>query len=920
MVPTDFMSGIQSQHDSAVALADTARLSTAAALAARDAALSEPLARQIMWRLCRDAEDDARETMARRLADGVGGLQVGRALARVRDGMIASMLDLAGVRSDRMAGPGSGFMVAALGGYGRGVLAPHSDLDLAFVVTRDGDPWQEYLVEVILYTLWDLGLTLGHGTRTVDGCIALARQDMTFRTSLLEARFLAGDPAVYDQLRERYWQDVATDVMGFVDCKLAERAERHDQEENAQYRVEPNLKEGQGGLRDLHALFWIAKYVYRLGTASDLVDAGLLTTAEFQAFERSSRFLWDVRCHLHMLAGRAEERLSFDVQQDLAQRLRYADSPGLQAVEAFMKAYFTVTREVRALTGVIFAALEMQNAKGRPRRPWFDDESGTPLAAWPDFKLDGARITVVEPGLFERDPVALLRIFEPLDARGLEIHPYTQRLMNQSGHLIDARLRGDQAANGIFLRLLTEGRQIETTLRTMNEAGVLGAFIPDFGRVIAMMQFNMYHHYTVDDHLLRTVGQLDAILKGGLRDQFPLAHRVARRVQSRRPLLVAMFLHDIAKGRSEDHSIAGERVTRSLGPRLGLTESETEAAAWLVRHHLLLNDTAQRRDIFDPKTVRDVIAVVRTRERLRMLLILTVADIKGVGPTTWTRWKGQLLEQLYLEVETALGGTSPDEGRRDRAATVRDAVEARLPVTVPRTILDSFQPSYWLSFPEDICCRHARLMAIAHRRKQRGQPFALVDIHFEADRGMTLVTVVVRDRAGLFADLLETIATMGAFLVGAKAFTTAGGIALDMFEIQDPQGSLTARGGRAQDLKERLQRRFQNGEAAMPVPVPRVPEREQAFHVPPQIFVDNEASDTATVVEVEHRHRPDLLHRVAAALRDLGLSITSAHCTHYGELAVDVFYVKNRGGLKIRHIRQLERIDAALKAALAETA
>ncbi len=919
MVPSDFLSNTLDET-AAVALVDTAQLQAGLALAARDMTLSEPQARQIMWRLLKDAETEARQTMGQRLADGIGGLQVGRGLSRFRDAMIAMVLDLAAVRSERPAGPGSGFMVAALGGYGRGVLAPFSDLDLAFVVGRDGDPWQEYLVEVILYTLWDLGFTVGHGTRTVDGCIRLAQDDMTFRTSLLEARFLAGDPAVYEQLRDRFWKDVAPDLRGFVDAKLVERADRHDREENAQYRVEPNLKEGQGGLRDLHTLYWIAKYVYRLGHASDLVDAGLLTTGEFQAFERSARFLWDVRCHLHLLAGRAEERLSFDVQQDLAMRLRYTDSPGVQAVEAFMKAYFTVTREVRALTGVIFAALEMQNAKGRPRRPWFDDDSGTPLAAWPDFMLDGGRIAVVDPGLFERDPVSLLRVFEPLDARDLEIHPNTQRLLNQSSHLVDARLRQNPDANRIFVNLLTEGRQPEATLRAMNEAGVLGAFVPDFGRVIAMMQFNMYHHYTVDDHLLRTVGQLNAILRGALKDSFPLGHRVARRVQSRRPLMVAMFLHDIAKGRRDDHSIAGERVARLLGPRFGLTTSETDAAAWLVRHHLLLSDTAQRRDIFDPKTVRDVVTVVQTRERLRMLLVLTVADIKGVGPSTWTRWKGQLLEQLFLEVETVLGGTLPDEGRRERAEEVRALVDTRLPATVPRVFLDSFEAAYWLSFPPDVCCRHARLMTIARRRGAKGQRFALVDIHFEAERGVTLVTVVVPDRPGLFADLLETIATLGAYLVGAKAFTSAGGIALDMFEIQDPEGSLTVRGGRGWELKDRIQRRFQDGEAALPVPVPRVPDREQAFHVPPQIFVDNEASDTATVVEVEHRHRPDLLHRVAAALRDLGLSIISAHCTHYGELAVDVFYVKNRGGLKIRHTRQLERIDTALKTALAETA
>ncbi len=918
MTPIDFLAsqrrpGMPGAED----LVDTAQIKASVALAARDETLSEPLARRAMWRLLKDSDALARSVAAGRLADRAQGLQVARAFSAHRDTIITAILDLAGVRSERMAVRGSGFLIAPVGGYGRGVLAPYSDVDLLFVVKREGDPWAEYLIEVVLYTLWDLQIVVGHATRTVDQCIAMAKEDMTIRTSLLEARFLAGDHDLYDVLRQRYWAEVAPDMRAFVDAKLRERDERHAREDNAQYRVEPNLKEGQGGLRDLHTLYWIAKYVYRLEDASHLVQAGLLNTGEFEAFERSSQFLWNVRCHLHVMAGRAEERLAFDVQEELAERLGYEDGAGLRAVEAFMKAYFTVTREVRTLTGIIFAALEMQNAKGRPRRPWFDEETGAPLAAWPDFRLEAGRLTVVDRSLVERDPTVMIRIFEPVDARGLEIHPSTLRLMAQSLHLIDDAVRCEPGANRVFLGLLSDGRNVEDTLRAMNEAGVLGAFVPDFGRVVAMMQFNMYHHYTVDDHLLRTVGQLKGIIDGALKDSFPLAHRVARRVQSRRALFVAMFLHDIAKGRREDHSIAGERVALALGPRLGLTASETQAAAWLVRHHLMLSDTAQRRDIFDPKTVRDVADLVRTRERLRMLLVLTIADIKGVGPATWTRWKAQLLEQLYLEVETVLGGRETDTSRQERALAIRGQIEEALGRPVPGTVLDSFETSYWLSFPPELCKRHVRLMIIAERRRGRGLPFTLVDTWSDPDRGLTMVTVVTPDRPGLFAGLLETIASVGAFVVGAKAFTTAGGVAFDMFDIQhSPHQSPV----RVADLRSRILRRFDGGEQFPPVPEPRVPGREQAFHVPPDVFIDNEASDTATVIEVEHRHRSDLLYRVAASLRDLDLSIVSAHCTHYGELAVDCFYVKDRGGLKIFNPKRLADVSDTLKDRLARTA
>ncbi len=900
-------------------LVDVARLQARVAAAARDPTLDESAARHEMLQHFKASDSLVHSVAARRLSEGMGGLQVARSLARYRNATIEAILDLAGVRTEREPGPGSGFTVTAVGGYGRGALAPYSDIDLLFIVGDADDPWAKRMVEILLYTLWDLGPTIGHATRTVEQCIELSHADMTVRTSVLEARYLAGDPTLFEDLRDRYWGEVAKSVTDFVDAKLHERDLRHARDDNAQYRVEPNLKDGQGGLRDLHTLYWVAKYVYRVEHPAEFVDAGLLTTPEFQAFERAAAFLWDVRCHLHFLAGRPEERLTFDVQGDLADRLRYEDRPGLQGVEAFMKDYFTVTREVRKLTGVILAALEMQNAKGRARRPWFKEKAGTPLDDGLRFRLEADRLAVVDPALFEREPSAIIALFEVMDRHRLDIHPNTQRLLTQSLHLIDDRVRADRHANQSFLKVLSEGRDVEQSLRAMNEMGVLGAFIPDFGRIVAMMQFNMYHHYTVDDHLLRTLGQLDGILKGALVSGFALAHRVARRVRSRRALFVAMFLHDIAKGRDEDHSIAGERIARELGPRLGLDEGETDAAAWLVRHHLLLSDTAQRRDIFDPKTVADVIDVVRTRERLRMLLVLTVADIKGVGPSTWTAWKAQLLEQLYLEVEATLGGdVGPTVGRRERALDIRRQVEAGLPRHLAGMALDRLGVAYWLSFPPHTCRRHARLIAVAERRMAMDRPYVLIDA--ERGEGMSKVTVVVPDRPGLFADLLTAFVSVGLYPVGAKAFTLANGIALDVFELKDTEGTGLPDPHRFRALRARILARSMDDERPSAPPSQRLPEREQAFVVAPQVFIDNDASDTATVLEVEHRHRPDVLFQVAATLRDLGLSIVSAHCTRYGELAVDVFYVKDRAGLKIYGERRLATIETGLRETLNKAA
>ncbi len=909
---------------------------------AHDPDLTENQARHQMWETFKAMEAEARSATARRLDDGMPGLQIARAMARCRDTMISAIVALGAIRTGQPVGTGSGFCIAAVGGYGRGALAPYSDLDLLFLSQGDPDPWVERMIQIVLYTLWDLDITVGHASRSLDQCVALAQADMTVRTNLLDARFLCGDEHLFNEMRERYWDAVAPTTADFVEAKLAERYRRHDRSDNAQYRVEPNVKDGKGGLRDLHTLTWIAKYVFRFERAGDLVDAGVLTPPEFQAYSRCLAFLWNVRCNLHILKGRPEERLGFEVQPDLAARLRYENRAGLRAVEAFMKDYFLVTREVGSLTAVVLSALAIRDPS--IRRPWFDDGDARALSGWPDFIVESGHVTHREPGLFEREPVTMVTIFEAADQARVPVHPDALRRISGQLQQIDRPMREDPDANISFLRILTQSSNPELALRRMNEAGVLGVFIPDFGRIVAMMQFNMYHHYTVDEHILRTVGQLHGILNGALRHEFPLVHRVGQRVQSRTLLYVAMLFHDIAKGRQEDHSIAGERVAREVCPRLGLRPVETETVVWLVRHHLLMSETALRRDIFDPKTLQDFLGVVLTRERLRLLFTLTVADIRGVGPNTWNSWKAQLLEQLFVEAELALGGGESGYGRGQRVAGVKarlltdlagqGAHGARMISTLDGpAMVDRFEPRYWLSFPRSAYVRHARLMAVAQHRRDRNRPFLLVDVvpaetgmpvapssdPGPEGRGATAVTVVTADRTGLFAALLAAVAATGAYLAGAQAFTAANGIALDVFELQDADGTAFADPERLQRLRRRVLDVLEGrADPDTLVQAPRMDSREQAFSITPQVFIDRDASDTATVVEVEHRHRPDLNYRIAAALRDLKLSISSAHCTNYGALGVEVYYVKDQGGLKITHESVLERIETHLRIILAD--
>ena len=493
--------------------------------------------------------------------------------------------------------------VIATGGYGRGLLAPGSDIDLLFVLPYKQTAWGESVAEALLYCLWDMGQKVGHATRSVSECIRQAKADMTIRTALLESRHLFGDAALYNELTTRFEKEVVQgSAADFVAAKLAEREERHRRAGQSRYLVEPNVKDGKGGLRDLHTLFWIAKYVYRVREPEELIDREVFDRDEYNMFRRCEDFLWTVRCNMHFLAGRAEERLSFDIQREIAVRLGYTEHPGLKDVERFMKHYFLTAKHVGDLTAILCAGLEERQAKPAPvlsrviarLRP---ARSRRTITETDDFVIDNNRINLARANVFKRDPVNLIRLFYLAQKYNLAIRPEAMRTATRSLKLIDADVRDDAEANRLFLEILTSKNEAETVLRRMNEAGVLGEFVRAFGRIVAMMQFNMYHHYTVDEHLLRCIGVLNEIEHGGSPD-VALASELMRTIQPehRKLLYVALFLHDIAKGRIEDHSIAGARVARRFCPRLGFSVSETELVAWLVEVHLVMSTVAQSRD------------------------------------------------------------------------------------------------------------------------------------------------------------------------------------------------------------------------------------------------------------------------------------------------------------------------------------
>jgi [protein-PII] uridylyltransferase len=808
------------------------------------------------------------------------------------------------------------FAVVAVGGYGRGELAPFSDIDLLFLFPYKQPPRGEQVVEFMLYFLWDLGLKVGHSTRTTDDCIRLAKRDITIRTALLEARYLWGDQALFGTLKRRFADEVvAGTAVEFTDAKLKERDERHRKMGDSRYVVEPNIKDGKGGLRDLQTLYWIGKYVYCVETVDELVDRGVLTPDARRLFAKANTFLWTVRFHLHYLTNRAEERVTFDVQTALADRLSYTDHAGSTGVERFMKHYYLIAKGVGDLTRIFCAAIEAEH-KRKPilRLPRFG--RGPDLGP---FWLDGDRLTVRDRSLFQRDPVAMLRLFHVAHANRYDIHPDALRLVTENLRRIDRTVRDDPEANRMFLEMLTARENPDVALKRLNEAGVFGRFLPDFGRIVGQTQHDMYHVYTVDEHTIHAIGLLARIESGQLKQEHPLCNEVIHKLSSRRALFVAVLLHDIAKGRGGDHSELGAEIAQQVCPRLGLTGEETETVIWLVRYHLSMSRVAQTRDLNDAKTIRDFVDLVQSPERLRLLVCLTVVDMRATGPAVWNNWKAELLRELYYASEDLMSGGLLAAGRQKRVAAAQAELRAALsdwPDADFEAHLARGYPHYWLSFNTETLARQARQIRSAELQKL---PLS-VETRVDRFRAVTELTIYTQDHPGLFSRLAGAISAVGANVVDAKIFTTPHGMALDAFWLQDDDGKAFEQASRLARLSVQIERALAGQMKRDEAEAPRtfVPARTRVFDVPPRVMIDNQASSTHTVIEVNGRDRPGFLYRVTRALYGLALQISSAKISTYGERAVDVFYVKDGFGMKITHEGRLRKIRETVLDAIAE--
>jgi len=865
----------------------------------------------------------ARINAEKYLIEHGSGIRTARGLSRFQDDLIKIIYDYVTnhicvsenpTEKDRIC-------LVAVGGYGRGTLAPFSDIDLLFLYPNKLTSWTESVIENILYLLWDLGFKVGHATRNLEQCLKLSKSDFTIRTSILEARYIFGEKKLLNNLINKFNKEiVAKTADEFIEMKLEERDQRHLTYGSSRYLVEPNVKESKGGLRDLHTLFWIGKYLYRPEKIEDLVkNYQFLTRAEFNRFAKAEDFLWVIRCHLHFLSNRDNEILTFDMQLELASRLGYSTRDGQKDVERFMKHYFMTAKEVGNLTRIVCSSLEDRSIKSEPRLYKVIDNIFTFKKKNENFYTKKGRLYKKDEFDFSKNRIDLIKLFLISDQDNVLLSPQIIQSITRSLRYIDNSIRNSKSANKVLLDIFSYATDPEITLRTMNDTGVLGKFLPEFGKVEGMSLFNLYHNFTVDEHLLKTVGFMYKIIKGELEQPHPFNRDFSSRLKNKRVLLIAAFLHDIGKGRKQDHSILGANIAEKICLRLGMKKNEIEQVSWLIKHHLYMSDVAQKRDLYDIKTIVDFASVLKNQTNLDNLLALTVADIMSVGPNIWNAWKSGLLKTLYLQTTDYFSGDNKSAQKSN--TTKSDAKDKFIehasdwPKSLINSYLARFSDTYWITTSLEDQIRHAQIL------KDKDSSDITLEIFGSKneENNTTLITLIGPDYPNLLATLAGACLLLDANIVDAQIETTVDGIAIDTISV--------SRDFNDQDEDRRINKISQiikdslGGLLSLDVELSKKSknvQHEKTFKVRNKINITNELSHNSTVVEVEARDKPGLLYQITNILKETNINIKSAHIVTFGERANDVFYITNLFGEKIFSEEKLNRIRDLILGSLKE--
>jgi [protein-PII] uridylyltransferase len=836
--------------------------------------------------------------ITRLMDQGAGGAVLVQQMCRGVDDLLTGLWN-------RIAGDVAQHVdMMAVGGYGRGELCPYSDWDLWFIVPDRRSLPINAAITSFMYVLWDMNAHVGHAVRTVSEAVRHLSEDWNSATAALEMRLLHGKGYLFSELQRQTSRFFTKRRKAFVQAKLSELKTRHERGGGTAFLMEPDVKDGQGSLRDVHGIFWMAKAWYAVERLDSLVDMGVMTARELHQLRSARNFLWRCRTGLHLLAGRAMDKMGFEQQAELATRFGHEDRPGQYAVDVFMKQYFRHAGRISRITHLMVMHFEEQL---HPQRFVRRKEIGDGLV------LEGEQVGLHDVHVFEKDPLRLLSIFHVAQQGHRHLSSQALRLAREQVKLLTPKLRNSAEASELFLRILRSPRNVAWTLREMNVTGVLGRFIPDFRRVVGLGQFNRYHSYTVDEHTIRAVAEARNMVHGETGPmRLPLASELMRRLRRPELIYIALIFHDIAKGRPGDHSEVGENLARRFCLRLGLSHDDAELVAWLVRYHLLMAMESQRSDISDPQVAARFAAQVGDMERLNCLLVLSVADIAAVGPMIWNEWKGSLLEELYRATELQL--MDPDV----RSQALKTRVETRV-----QSLLRSVSAAERAGVAAacDILSEHCimqfevdRLRPITALIARSGDGQG-VDVDIDVRRDESRLLVLAHEREGLFAGLTGAIASGFINIASAHAYDLHDGRVLDVFRIQTSEGRALTIPSDIEHLQGRIEALLENpGEIRPPrVPAPRINILMRHVQVLAQELPT--ASTRHTAIEVTAADRPGLLAQLAYTMYQAGYHLRGANISTFGEKVVDVFFLQHRDGRKL---------DAAevksLCAALMETA
>lgn len=806
--------------------------------------------------------------------------------------------------------------LVAQGGYGRGELNPQSDIDLLFIYPNRRDPYGETVTERVVYSLFDTGLQVGHAFRNLRECVTLAARDFKVKTALLDLRFVAGDGALYEEFARAMEKDVLKrNASRYFSEKLAENEERHRRYGDSVYIVQPHLKDGEGGLRDLHTAMWLAKVKFRTNSVAELVRKGVVTRREEEEVEAARDFLWRVRNGLHFHTGRHEDHLTFEYQERIAVDLGYRDDGKTRGVEQFTRAFYLAASTVNRFSQEIISRCTEQRLVYRLGMRF----GGRTIR--PGVRIAAGELVVGDPETFAGDPVNLLRVFHDCQKHGVSLGGSTRRAVRAHAALLDDAVRRSDEAVAVFLSILRWKQGVAAALREMHKLGVLGAMLPEFGNLLCMAQYDQYHLYTVDEHSLRAVDVLEQLRLGAYKDGEPLLTEVMRAVENVEVLYLGMLLHDVGKGLGGDHSNRGAVMAVDIADRLGFNADERGELEFLVRHHLTMHHLATRRDIHDEQLVIEFAKTTRTLECLKKLYLLTFADLRAVNPKMWNAWHGSLLGELYVGALSVFerGAFVPGD-QAERVARIRQRAAEQAPPGATEAygaFLAEMPDRYFLSTPEGEIPGHFELV-----RRFRESPF-VTDVRHFPEREFSEFTVVTADRPGLFSKIAGTLAAHGMNILTACIATSDRGMAVDVFRVAHFE---RAEGGRGADRWDRVQATLGgvlSGQIDVETLVaaarrPGLLDRRFLPRVGTSVEIDNAVSESFTVIDVYTQDRVGVLFSITNALYHLNLSIHLAKITTNVDQVLDVFYVSEENGRKVEDEGRLEEIGAGLLDALAQ--